>query len=249
MINFIVCEDDNRFRKMILDYIYEYIDSMMLNGQIVLQTILCKEVIEYTKKNNSRNIYILDIDLNDEINGLQLAKKIREYDIYGYIIFVTSYIELSLETYRYKIKALDFIVKNTCDIRSRLYEALDVAVEELKMIEEVSQQKKVTIKSGSRNMYVPVDEIICIETSSSNHKLIIYTVNRRIEFYGTLKKFCEELDDNFYQTHRSCVVNTKYIKEISRDRNDMHVMMRNGKKFALSRKYVKELTKYVESSG
>ncbi|SHJ73131.1 response regulator [Paramaledivibacter caminithermalis] len=130
MTNFVICEDDNRFRKKILDYINNYIDMQKLEGKITVETILCKEVLEYVKKNGTnKNIYILDIDLNDNMNGLQLAKRIRKYDIYGYIIFVTNHIELSLTTHKYKVRALDFIVKNVDDIKSRLYEAFNVAID------------------------------------------------------------------------------------------------------------------------
>lgn len=102
------------------------------------------------------------------------------------------------------------------------------------------------IKSGLRNMYISLDEIICIETSPSEHKLILHTRNRRIEFYGTLKKICEELDDSFYRIHRSCVINTNFIKEIINKKNDLHVAMENNEKYPISKKYLKELKEYVK---
>ncbi|WP_432667338.1 LytTR family DNA-binding domain-containing protein [Wukongibacter baidiensis] len=248
MMNFIICEDDNRFRKKIGGYIEEYIDRKRVKGQIVLETTLYKEVLEYVNKNSShKNIYVLDIDLNDDINGLQLAKKIRAQDIYGYVIFLTNHIELSLATYRYKIKALDFIVKNVSDIKTNLYEAFDAAIDETKKIQEISSEERLVIKSGFSTMYLPLCEIVCIETATIAHKLILYTSNRRVEFYGTLKKVRQELDGDFYQIHRSCVINTKYIKRINRERSDMHVLMKNNVKFPLSKKYAKELIERVEN--
>lgn len=250
MINFIICEDDNKIRSNIKDFINKYIDMNKLEAHIPVNTILYNEVLEYVEMNwASKNIYILDIDLNDSINGLQLARKIREHDINGYIIFVTGHIELSLIAYKYRIKVLDFIVKNVDDIKSNLYEAFDVAIKELERYNENTKNRKLIIKVGSNIIYIEFDDIICIETAPAPHKLILYTANTRIEFYGTLKKICKKLDNRFYQIHRSCVINTESIKKISKKENDMHVIMENNNKHPLSKKYVKELTKYILCSN
>ncbi|WP_084111680.1 LytTR family DNA-binding domain-containing protein [Paramaledivibacter caminithermalis] len=59
----------------------------------------------------------------------------------------------------------------------------------------------------------------------------------------------EELDDSFYQIHRSCIINIKYIKRISKKKNDMYVLMKNNGKYPLSKKYAKKLTEYVKFSS
>ncbi|SHK42557.1 LytR/AlgR family response regulator transcription factor [Paramaledivibacter caminithermalis] len=247
MINFIICEDDNRFRKNIRSFINNYIDMKKFEARIAVETILYKEVLEYVNENaTSKNIYILDIELNDTMNGLQLAKKIREHDIYGYIVFVTNHIQLSLMTYKYKIKALDFIVKQDGDIDKRLHEALDVAVNEIKKCEACCEDNKVFIKSGSSMFCISLNNIICIETSSSVYKLIVHTDNKRIEFYSTIKKIREKLDNNFYQIHRSCIINMRHIKEINREKYGMYVLMDNGEKYPLSKKYMRELIEHVK---
>ncbi|WP_073147372.1 hypothetical protein [Paramaledivibacter caminithermalis] len=59
----------------------------------------------------------------------------------------------------------------------------------MKKCEANSEEKKIMIKSGSSIMYLPLNKIICIETAPSDHKLIMQTMNRRIEFYSALKGF------------------------------------------------------------
>lgn len=245
MINFLICEDEYRAKKMIRDIVNEYIENKKIEARIAVETSLPSEVLDYVKSNcGINNIYILDISLNDNINGLKLAKKIREYDIYGYIIFVTSYAELSLETFKYKLKALDYIIKDE-NVKDRLYEALEVAIEEYSKFTYLGKDKIIKIKFGSKVLTIPLNQIMYIQTSPVEHKLIMTNVNNKTEFYGTIKKIKEELDERFYQIHRSYIVNVNYIKEIFKERFNTYVIMKNNEKCPVSKKYIKGLVEHV----
>lgn len=56
------------------------------------------EFIEYIKENTASGIYFLDVDLKSDINGIQLAEQIREYDPRGFIVFITTHAEMSYLT-------------------------------------------------------------------------------------------------------------------------------------------------------
>ena len=77
MLNFVLCDDNKaaleRFEKM-LNLVLENND---LDGNISLATTNVTEVLDHVK-NNIVDVVILDIDLNTNISGLELAQKIRK---------------------------------------------------------------------------------------------------------------------------------------------------------------------------
>jgi len=91
MLNFVLCDDNKaaleRFEKM-LNLVLENND---LDGNISLATTNVNEVLDHVK-NNIVDVVILDIDLNTNISGLELAQKIRKINKKVYIIFEKSYI-------------------------------------------------------------------------------------------------------------------------------------------------------------
>ena len=74
MLNFVLCDDNKaaleRFEKM-LNLVLENND---LDGNISLATTNVNEVLDHVK-NNIVDVVILDIDLNTNISGLELAQK------------------------------------------------------------------------------------------------------------------------------------------------------------------------------
>ena len=130
MLNVFICEDNNeqrtRFEKIVKDII------LIENYDMSLQ-ISCSDpydIINYLKLNNSSGIYFLDVDLHCDINGIQLAEKIREYDPRGFIIFVTTHAEMSYLTFLYKVEAMDYIIKdNYKNIQQRISDCMKNAHE------------------------------------------------------------------------------------------------------------------------
>ena len=108
MLNFVLCDDNKaaleRFEKM-LNLVLENND---LDGNISLATTNVNEVLDHVK-NNIVDVVILDIDLNTNISGLELAQKIRKINKKVYIIFETAHLEYLLLAY--KCKTFDYLPK------------------------------------------------------------------------------------------------------------------------------------------
>lgn len=243
----IVCEDDEISRKIIETHINEYFNSNSM-GEIILSTEKPQEVLDYIRSNkNMEFVYFFDIALNDNLNGLTLAKEIRKYDIYGDLIFITSHAELTLKTFQYKLKALDYILKGP-DVKKNIWECLDQIHENSKMNKVDEKDNHYFIaKLGSYIYKIPYNEIVCFETESNNHKIVLTTIYKKIEIRSSLKKIEEELNEKFYRSHRTTIINLEHIESIYMDNFDNHVKMKTGKKCSLSKKYAKGVLKYVES--
>ena len=63
-----------------------------------------------------------------------MAKRIREYDNNVYIVFVTAFIDYSLEGY--KVDAIRYILKDSESLEKSMYECLNTITDRMSSIEQ-----------------------------------------------------------------------------------------------------------------
>ncbi|WP_119326624.1 response regulator transcription factor [Companilactobacillus musae] len=211
----IMCEDDpiqlEQLNKLIKNYILFHSNLF----QIKLQASNPQMVIEYLNNQEPQNgIYFLDIDLKSDLDGIQLAEKIRQKDVQAEIIFVTTHDELAPLTLKRKVAALDFIEKDQPleDYRQEIYDTLDYAQ---KIIDETRtiQKKTFSFEVGTQVYNLEKNEVVLIEASDIPHRLNIYSTNGKFEFYGKLN----ELENKYpflFRINRSCLINPENIQHI-----------------------------------
>ena len=66
------------------------------------------DILKFTN-NNQVDVLILDINLNSNISGIDLAKRVRKNNKNIYIIFSTGHLEYSLVAY--SVKTFDYLPK------------------------------------------------------------------------------------------------------------------------------------------
>ena len=60
----------------------------------------------------AHQLFLLDIEIrNEEMKGLEVARRIRDRDPYALIVFVTTHSEFMPLSFRYQVSALDYIDK------------------------------------------------------------------------------------------------------------------------------------------
>ncbi|MGN0143640.1 MAG: LytR/AlgR family response regulator transcription factor [Clostridium sp.] len=239
MNNIIICEDNLMQRNMVTSIIES--ESKNFNCKIELSTDDPHAVIKHIHSRENSFIYFLDINLNSDINGFDLAKLIRTYDPNGYIVFLTAHAELTLLTFEYKVQALDYIIKGDSEvIKPRIIECLNVIQNNIDCAKK-NNNNKLSIDTGSNIILLDYDDILFFETSAKEHKISAHTINGQYEFYGTLKKLEKSAPSDFYKSHRSYLVNTGKIKSI--DKNKMLINMINNEICYVSLRYMKGLLK------
>lgn len=244
MVNIIICEDNSAQRKQLEEIITKEISSFRSDLYIALSTSNPKEIIKYILdfKGSKDFIYFLDVELNGNINGIELASIIRKYDLKGYIIFVTSHPELTLLTFKYKVQAMDYILKfNLKDLETRIIECLKEAYSNFKKLDNI-EKKYITLDIGNEVINLQPDEILFFETYE-DHRIRLHTFNEIIEFYCSLSKIKTLLPQYFYKCHRSYIVNIKNIRSI--DKHTLTIYMNNGDKCYVSKHYIKDMLKGV----
>jgi len=242
MVSIIICEDNEHQRKQIETIIKKELINLNINLQIQLSTRNYEEVINYIKINkNSIFIYFLDVDLKDKITGIELARIIRKYDSKGYIVFLTSHSEMSLLTFKYRVQALDYILKSdTINIKQRINDCiLDAYNDYNKNSDE--EIETIQINLGNRINKFILSEILYFETTHIDHKLRLHTTEGKYEFYGSLKDIQAQLNSNFYKAHRAFLVNTATIKSIDKGSHTIYFI--NDETCIVSLMYLKGLIK------
>lgn len=240
-MNVVICEDETHHRKFLQKTISEYAMFHEPSIEIVLSTADPNHVLAYLSEGRA-DCYFLDIELGSSISGMKLARIIRKYDPLAQIIIISMHPERMKLTFKYKLAALDFIVKDsrykkmTHEIQATLKEAFNI----YKKIGHRPEVLHIQIKIGERIKNVRYDDIYYFETSTQAHKIILHEESGRYEFYGRLKTY-EELDQRFYRCHKSFLINLDYVQQI--DTKERKLTLANGHICLISSRKVKELQK------
>lgn len=232
----IICEDDKSQKLKIEKIVNKILKSENINGEIVLSTSRADELIKYISINNDNTLYFLDVDLNQDINGIELAKKINEIDENALIAMITSHEDMSYLTFKYHVGAIDYIIKDNFDeVEKRMRECIIYANSKFMSKDE----KGYFIVNTSREVKkINYNDIIYFETSKKR-VIGIHLVNSYIEFQGTMKDLEQNLDKRFIRCHRSYIVNKDKVKSI--DKNKKTVYLEDGYKCFVSTLLIKRI--------
>jgi two-component system response regulator AgrA len=237
MLQVIICEDNSVHREKLKMLIENTILREQLDLKVELSTGNPDDVISYVENNKITGIYFLDVDLKNNTNGIRLGEKIREMDSLGFIIFTTTHLEMSYLAFKYKIEAMDYVIKDDEDFKERVNGCL------LKAYNTYYRGKhtedSIIIKEDTRIIKIKRGDIFFIETTGVAHKIRVHEENRQLEFYGNLKDLQEKLTANFYRCHKSYIVNREKIQEI--DKRNNKIIMINGEECYVSFRYMRGL--------
>lgn len=206
MINFIVCDDNKKMNGDISNIITKLM--MPLNDEYKIYNFFdydnnFKSLI---KKRLGYKIYILDVELPSR-SGIDIAREIRNNEWDSIILFVTAHYELRQEAFKNRLMLLDFISKfNNFDIE--LTDNIRLALKIL------GTKQVLTFMSNYVTYRLNLNDIIYILRDSVDRKVIIRTPYAK---YTVNKNICDlkqQLDDRFYQTHRSAIINKDYIDKV-----------------------------------
>lgn len=151
------------------------------------------------------DIFILDVEMPN-MDGFELADKIREHTETSIIIFLTSHDEMA--SMGYKSKALRYVIK--LNLERDIEEALDSAIAEISNVND----KTITLHRYNDYWRIAYKDIICV-TRISRQLVITTRLLGDITDNRGIKEFFDMLSDNrFLFVDRSCFVNIDYISQI-----------------------------------
>lgn len=86
---------------------------------------------------------------------------------------------------------------------------------------------KRTIRFDDRGVLytITLNDILYVTTSTYERKTVIVTSYNEYKTNKTFNEVCNMLTDDFKQTHRSCVVNTKLVVKVNKKRMKSNLLM------------------------
>ena len=228
ILSILLCEDDRTQRKKLEQIITNFVAEKQYDIQIALSTGSPERFLDHLEAYPELNcFYILDVDLQHEINGIALAKEIRERDIVGTIVFTTTHAEQSHIAFSSRIEMMDYIIKGSIeDVGRNVCECIELAYRRLRNTSIETEYFQVKTASGVQR--IPYNRIICFEAKPTvPHKLIVHTHGEGIEFRGSLKDV-ESLSPDFMRCHKSYVVNLKHVVRVQRKQRVGEAELKNG---------------------
>lgn len=239
MVPIFICEDDAIQRHRLEDIIKKYVMIEDYDMEIVLSTDSTNDLLQYVDEHRDvRGLYFLDIDLGQEMNGVELGASIRKKDIYSRIVFITTHSELMTLTFTYKVEAMDFIAKDEPEsIQKKVQECLQ-RVNEYHTSVTINEVDRIKLKINNQIRVFDLNDVMFFETTDNSHKLKLHLENSWIELYGSLNEI-ENLAEDFVRIHKSYVVNKRNIMTI--DQKNRELTMSNGEKCMVSARKVKLL--------
>lgn len=240
MLKIYICEDNVEQREFITNVIEKYILMEDYNIHIEMSTSNPEKIIDRIEDGQT-GLYFLDIDLNCDMNGLELAQNIRRKDKRGFIVFVTSHSEMSYMTFTYKVEAMDFIVKgDSAQTSEKIKKCIKEAYERYTSL-DIINDKVFTYLVGDREYSILYDDIVYFEKSGDKRKIVIHCLNGIMEFAGTIKEIKKKLDENFVKISKSMIINKKHIKNM--DTRENSLTLNEGSVFHVTGRRIKELTR------
>lgn len=243
MVPIYICEDESFMLQQIKQYIESYCLIEELDFQVELAAKNSHQLLHHISEHPRQAIYFLDVDLDDHLmNGFELGKRIRAFDPRGFIIYITTHGELMQETFKYRLEALDYILKDEINgIGEQILKCLK-EIQGLLKKPQLSKEDVFSVESASRILHVPVTNIQYFETTTKKHVVALMSVDEYVEFYDTLNHLAKQFQGIFFRTHQSYLVNQAHMKSLNK-RNKLVVLM-DGCTCSVSRNKMKTLQEY-----
>lgn len=199
------------------------------------------------------DIIFLDVEMPG-VSGIDVASQIKDKE--AVVIFTTAYSQYALKAF--EVEALDYLVKPFDD--TRFFEVLDRAKKMVKLKRSANLTEKMVslvedfnqtasdsisyfkIKNKGFERTIKVEEVIYIESNSVYVSLILF--NESILYRAPLHLLVKQLPTNFMRIHRTLIINTEHINQITYLNNSTYrFTMNNKKSFKSSRAYLETIKK------
>lgn len=174
-------------------------------------------------KNEYYDFFILDIEM-EKINGVKLARKIRDSGNQNPIVFLTSYKQYMEEVF--KFHTFDYLLKPL--EKREMYSLIDRLLNYLNF-----EENRFVFKFNRVSHSLLFSDIVYFE--KNKRVVIVHTKKKKFEVFMTTEDLLGHLDGNFVRVHNSFIVNIRYIKELKS--NALELV--NGQQVPMSRKFSK----------
>ena len=201
MSTIIICDDVEMERQMLHELLLLYFEETKDDVTILEYESGESLIADVEEGYAEADLLFLDIYMK-EMNGMEVARKLRETNHNGPIVFLTASPDFAIESYEvqasgYILKPFD--VEKIKELTARLLNR--------------EQKRRVEIKSRRQYRYPYTDEILYAE--SAGHTIMLHLLNgSEIATQEKLSDLEEKIGEKrFLRCHQSYLVNMDYISD------------------------------------
>lgn len=193
-----VCDDEEKFRNQAR----EMIDKLAGSLDVIVDAYSDGRKLLEAFDKNPYDVLFLDIEM-PAMDGITLAKKLRERSDSIYIVFLTGHVEYALEGY--EVNALRYLTKPVQEDKLR---------EVLRFVMDNSTSKRqLMIREDGEELLLNVADIIYFE--AQNQYIMIYTTEGEHLVRYNIGDFEEQLkNDGFFRIHRGYLISLAKVKKL-----------------------------------
>ena len=238
MIRIIVVEDD-RNAQMEIKNILRKLD-IFKDEEIKIEyfTKFTPSLREIIKDTQDHKIYILDIQLETKVSGIEIAKFIRDNDWESELIFITNHDKMFETVYRNIYNVMDFIEKFH-NMETKLKKDMRL------IFKKNFDNKMFKFSSRNLNLQIYYHSITHLYRDKESRKILVNTDKTHYSVYLNVTDSLNYLDSRFQMVHRACIVNLDRVEAFNWTKG-YFVLDTGVKVHMLSKKFKKEVEEYYE---
>ena len=175
MTEIYLCDDEHIWIEQMEQAVLDFMISSDWALTVTCKTSAPRELLEQLLQHKtSGGIYFLDINLKSEMNGITLGAEIRKLDPEAVLIFVTSHDELVMDTFRLKLQATDYILKDNGSLRTQIGETLRAVESRYGRFAGRLSAPRIRLEAGGFIHFLIKDDIYFVESEKNQHKLSVH---------------------------------------------------------------------------
>ncbi len=222
-ITIAICDDDtaqiSKLRALLNEWMQDKEFVLDIDEYVSVESFL------FSYSDKACDLILLDIEMK-HISGMELARKLRiEGDMLP-IVFVTGYSDYMNEGY--EVEALHYLLKPID--KEKLFAVLD------KFIMKRGKEREVLLPCEDKIMHVSPDMVMYCEAMGKK-SLMYLKGGQMLECNKGIGTVADMLGQSFIYSHRSYVVNLRYIKTIEKT----EVVLDSGQVLPLSKRLYKDV--------
>lgn len=200
MIHIAICDDEKEIQRVLTEQIKKLVSDV---------TFLCygsgEELLSEERK---IDILFLDIQMSG-LNGMETARRFREKGKQAVLIFVTAVEEYVFQAF--DVGAFHYLVKPFTEEKFAevFYKAWEQARVQADREAKRQEERCIWLKTGGTSVKVRISDIVYAEVFG--RKITIHKPDGEFEYYGKMSELENKAGKTFFRSHRSYLVNYKYV--------------------------------------